>query len=486
MKNKKITFWELVMLNISALYGIRWIARSTSDAYLGLGAIPMWVILMFLFFVPQALMCAEMAASYPHDGGLAYWVKVAFGTKYGFLVSWMHWTALIFWFASFLTFFSVNATYMVGRPELANNKLLVLVMSIVIIWILSIASMKGMEFGKYFTSVGSLGSTVPTVCLIVLSFVAIVFLKKAPSASVFTVATLTPKLNMNSLVAISSIMFAYTGAQLAANFISEMENPQKNYPRAICTAAAIIGVLYAIGSIAMTMLLPTSEIQSSTGTLDALLRACELLGIPTLFVQVIALGIALSVLGALVLYIAQPTKMLFGFVEPGVFSERITKVNEHGIPTKAIVFQATLISVLLIGVSYLPGVEAIYNMLVTMTALTTLFPYVFLFLAYGKIKREKEDLDGLYVMTKNKKLASTVTYAVTALCVFAIICSALPIMGSTQENIIYEAELIGGSILIIVSGLLIWKKSGLENKVIPVRDVKQTVPESEPETSGEK
>ena len=264
---------------------------------------------------------------------------------------------------------------------------------------------------------------------------------------------------MNSLVAIASIMFAYTGAQLAANFISEMENPQKNYPRAICTAAAIIGVLYAIGSIAMTMLLPTSEIQSSTGTLDALLRACELLGIPTLFVQVIALGIALSVLGALVLYIAQPTKMLFGFVEPGVFSERITKVNEHGIPTKAIVFQAILISVLLIGVSYLPGVEAIYNMLVTMTALTTLFPYVFLFLAYGKIKREKEDLDGLYVMTKNKKLASTVTYAVTALCVFAIICSALPIMGSTQENIIYEAELIGGSILIIVSGLLIWKKS---------------------------
>ena len=95
-------------------------------------------------------------------------------------------------------------------------------------------------------------------------------------------------------------------------------------------------------------------------------------------------------------------------------------------------------------------------------------------------------MDGLYVMTKNKKLASTVTYAVTALCVFAIICSALPIMGSTQENIIYEAELIGGSILIIVSGLLIWKKSGLENKVIPVRDVKQTVPESEPETSGEK
>ena len=479
MGNKKITFWELVMLNISALFGIRWIARSTSDTYLGLGAIPMWVLMMFLFFVPQAFMCAEMAASYPHDGGLAYWVKVAFGTKYGFLVSWMHWTALIFWFASFLTFFSVNATYMVGRPDLANNKLLVLIMSIAIIWILSIASMKGMEFGKYLTSAGSLGSTVPTVCLIVMSFLAVVILKKAPSASVYSVATMTPKLTMSSLVEISSIMFSYTGAQLAANFISEMENPQKNYPKAIITAAAIIGVLYVIGSTALTMLLPTSKIQSSTGVLDALTRACELLGVPMVFVQVVAFGIALSVLGALVLYIAQPTKMLFGFVEPGVFSERITKVNEHGIPTKAIIFQATLISVLLIGVSYLPGVEAIYNMLVTMTALTTLFPYVFLFLAYGKIKREKEDLDGLYVMTKNKKLAAVVTYSVFALCVFAIICAALPIMGNTHDNIIYEAEMIGGSVLIVASGLLIWKRSGLKNKVIPVKDVTQSVPESE-------
>ena len=98
-------------MNVSALYGIRWIAKSTSDSFgLGLGAIPMWIIFMLIFFVPQALMCAELATAYPTDGGLNDWVKIAFGTKYGFLVSWMHWTALIFWYASFLTFFSINFT----------------------------------------------------------------------------------------------------------------------------------------------------------------------------------------------------------------------------------------------------------------------------------------------------------------------------------------------------------------------------------------
>ena len=87
MKEKSITFWELVLMNVSALYGIRWIAKSTSDSFgLGLGAIPMWIIFMLIFFVPQALMCAELATAYPTDGGLNDWVKIAFGTNMDFSI----------------------------------------------------------------------------------------------------------------------------------------------------------------------------------------------------------------------------------------------------------------------------------------------------------------------------------------------------------------------------------------------------------------
>lgn len=52
---------------------------------------------------------------------------------------------------------------MIGKPELADNKILVLIMSLVVFWALSFASMRGMKFGKYFTSVGALGSVVLTV-----------------------------------------------------------------------------------------------------------------------------------------------------------------------------------------------------------------------------------------------------------------------------------------------------------------------------------
>ena len=425
MKEKSITFWELVLMNVSALYGIRWIAKSTSDSFgLGLGAIPMWIIFMLIFFVPQALMCAELATAYPTDGGLNDWVKIAFGTKYGFLVSWMHWTALIFWYASFLTFFSINFTYMIGKPELADNKILVLIMSLVVFWALSFASMRGMKFGKYFTSVGALGSVVPTVCLIGMAILAVVVFKKAPSASEYTIATLTPKLNMNSLVAISGITFAYTGAEFTANFASEMKNPQKDYPRAIMIAAGTICVLYVIGSVCMTMLMPTSEIFAYTGTLDALVIACNLLEVPQFFVQIVAFGITLSIFGAVVLYLA--------------------------------------------GVAVFPAVETIYNVLITMTALTSLFPYVLLFAAYIKIKRKKVDKPGLYQMTKNKKWGCFLGYMELVICVIAIVCSALPVMTTFKENVVYEVEMIGGGLLVIVSGLWLWKRSGLKNKTFEI------------------
>lgn len=466
---KKIKFWELVLMNVSAIYGIRWIARSTADSFgLGLAGIPSWVIFMFLCFVPQALMCAELAAAYTSDGSLGEWVKIAFGTKYGFLISWLNWTAKLFWFASFLTFMSINLSYMVGNPSLADSKIFVLILSLTVIWVLSIFSMKGMTFGKLFTNAGSLGSTIPTIFLIGMAFLAIVVLKKAPSASVYTIASMTPKPNGNSLVAISGIIFAYTGAEISATYVTEMENPKKNFPKAIITAAILICILYVCGSVAITSLLPTSEILASTGILDSLARACELLGIPYIFVQLVAAGITLSVIGALILYIGFPIKILFGNAQKGVFPEKFTENNEHGIPEKAIILQAVIISVLLAAVALLPGVDVIYNVLVTMTALTSLFPYVLLYLAYIKIKKQKKDDENLYQMTKSKSLCVAIGWFELIVCILSIAASAFPVMETFHDNVVYEVEMIGGGLLVLLSGLYIWKRSGLKNKVTPI------------------
>ena len=54
-----------------------------------------WNIIFFLsaaaacFFIPSALVSAELASTYPQRGGVFIWVKEAFGPKLGFLAIFM-------------------------------------------------------------------------------------------------------------------------------------------------------------------------------------------------------------------------------------------------------------------------------------------------------------------------------------------------------------------------------------------------------------
>ena len=437
MASKKIGLWDLVFMNISALFGIRWIAKSTASSFgLGLGAIPSWVVFAFIFFVPCALICAELASTYPRDGGLFEWVKEAYGEKFGFMVSWLNWTSKIFWYTSFLTFLTINVSFAINMPELAENKTFVLILSIVGFWALSLASTRGMSFGKIFTNLGALGSTVPAILLILMAFGAALFVGR-PSASVYTVETMTPVMNWDSLSAISSIMFAFAGSELTANFVAG---------------------IYMLGSIAITMILPSDQITASQGILVSLATISAYFGMGTWFIQVVALGITFSMLGAIILYIASPIKMLFGSVKTGIFPESLTRTNSHNIPERAVYLQAVLVTVIILALQFIPSVDAIYNVLVTMTALTALFPYVLLFMSYIRLRKTRPNEDRPFEVSNNNGTAVTVASVVLGVTILGIICSAAPVMPTFEDNLIYEAEMIFGAVVVIGVGLGLWNR----------------------------
>ncbi len=466
MNSKKIGLWDLVFMDVSALFGIRWIAKSTASSFgLGLGAIPSWVLFSFIFFVPCALICAELASTYPRDGGLFEWVKEAYGEKFGFLVSWLNWTSKIFWYTSFLTFLTINVSFAINMPGLSENKTFVLIMSLAVFWILSFISTKGMTFGKIFTNLGALGSTVPAVLLILMAFGAAIFFDR-PSASVYTVETMTPVLNWDSLGAISSVMFAFAGSELTANFVTEMENPKRDFPRAIFIAAAVVAGIYMLGSVAITMIMPTDQITASQGILVSLATISAWFGIGSWFIQLVALGITFSMVGAIILYIASPVKMLFGSVKNGIFPESMTRTNSRNIPERAVYLQAILVTVIILAFQFIPSVDAIYNVLVTMTALTALFPYVLLFMSYIKLRKTRPDEERPYEISKNTGTAVSVATLVLIVTVIGIICSAAPVMPTWEDNLIYEAEMIFGAVVIIGAGLGLWsrfvKKTGFK------------------------
>ena len=71
------------------------------------------------FFIPLALVAAELATGWPRAGGLYVWVKQAFGDRSGFLAVWFEWIENIVWFPTVLSFVAATLAYVID-PSLAK------------------------------------------------------------------------------------------------------------------------------------------------------------------------------------------------------------------------------------------------------------------------------------------------------------------------------------------------------------------------------
>ncbi|RKD23608.1 Amino acid transporter [Caminicella sporogenes DSM 14501] len=455
---KTIGFWDLVFMNIAALFGVRWMAVA---AGYGAGSVFMWLLAAFLFFVPSALVASELAATYPRQGGMFIWVKEAYGEKWGYMVSWLNWTAKIFWYPGYLTFITVSSAYVIGKPELAENKLFVIPMVLGVFWFITIVNLKGLSLGKWFSNIGGLlGSIVPSVLLIGLGF-ASVFIYKNPIATSYTLSNLIPDFRDSSNISmLSSLMFAMAGVETTAAFAGEVKDAQKVFPRAIFTSAALVAGLYIIGTMSITFMMTPDKIGAASGLMEAFRLIAEKLGIGGWFIKFIAVLVVVSGFGGLSVYLMSPTTMLFESVKQGVFPEFLTKENKYGVPQNALIVQAIGVSIIMLLMVLLPSVNAIYSILVTMTALTSLIPYVLLYVSFLSLRKNRPNEERPFKVSKNPSVAKTVAIVGLLCCLLGMALAFIPSdeYSTITQKLIYEIEIIGGGFFVSWLGILIWNR----------------------------
>src|SRR6266478_8399673 len=84
---RELRLWHLVLFNLSAVAGVRWIAAA---AHAGPGSLTLWLLAAVFFFIPSALVIAGLAEKFPEEGGMYIWGKRAFGDWHGFLCAWFY------------------------------------------------------------------------------------------------------------------------------------------------------------------------------------------------------------------------------------------------------------------------------------------------------------------------------------------------------------------------------------------------------------
>src|SRR5207237_8416813 len=67
------------------------------------------MIFAVVFFIPQALLFAELGAAFPQEGGPYYWTRLAFGHLAGAVNNFLYWITNPVWIGGSLTFSCVGA-----------------------------------------------------------------------------------------------------------------------------------------------------------------------------------------------------------------------------------------------------------------------------------------------------------------------------------------------------------------------------------------
>ena len=96
---KAMGFWDVLLFNIAAVLGPRWIAAAGHN---GTSSISLWVLAALFFFVPGALVINELSSRFPEEGGIYAWARDAFGPFHGFIAGWSYWIYTIFYFPGLL------------------------------------------------------------------------------------------------------------------------------------------------------------------------------------------------------------------------------------------------------------------------------------------------------------------------------------------------------------------------------------------------
>ena len=96
---KKMTLTGLILMIFTSVFGF---ANSPSAFYLmGYNATPFYIVSALFFFIPFALMMAEMGSAYrKEEGGIYSWMNNSVGPRYAFIGTFMWFSSYVVWMVS--------------------------------------------------------------------------------------------------------------------------------------------------------------------------------------------------------------------------------------------------------------------------------------------------------------------------------------------------------------------------------------------------
>ena len=441
---------DLVLFYVVTGISLRWIATAAAA---GPSSIAIWIGAWLCFYTPLALSVLELSSRYPSEGGLYVWSKRAFGDFSGFMTAWTYWTSNLPYFPAVLYFAASNILFMrqTAWAHLSNNSTFYIVFSLLTLSAATLMNIVGLDVGKWLNNVGALAMWIPVAIVIGMGLIA---WHRYGSATSFTARSMLPGTHLNDIIFWSVLTFAFGGCETASFMGEEIKNPRRSIPMALLFAGVTVTLCYVLGTAAILLALPSSEVSNLQGLVQAIAKTSSRVGFPGIL-PVAAFLIALSNIGAAGAYLAAVARLPFV-----VGLDRFLPPAFGALHPRWKTPWVALLTQFVLGVIFIflgqagTSVKGAYDVLVSMGVIVYFIPYLYLFAAMIKLQREPTGPEVIRV--PGGKLGATLIAALGFVTTTLTIAVSLIPQPDEPNKPLAFLKIVGGTGALVLVGVAIY------------------------------
>ena len=457
-KSVKLGVFTLAIMNVTAVVSLRGLP---AEAEYGVSSAFYYLFAALVFLIPTALVAAELAAMFQDkQGGVFRWVGEAFGKKAGFLAIWLQWIESTIWYPTVLTFGAVAIAFIgmnhSGDMLLASNRFYTLAVVLFIYWLATFISLKGLDWvGKVAKIGGLVGTIIPAGLLVVL---AIVYLLMGGKSQMDFSGSFLPDLsNFDNLVLAASIFLFYAGMEMGGIHVKDINNPSKNYPKAVFMGSAITVLIFILGTFALGVIIPQKDINLTQSLLVGFDNYFAFIKASWLS-PVIAVALAFGVLAGVLTWVAGPSKGIFAVGRAGYLPPFFQKTNKIGVQKNILYIQGGAVTLLSLLFVVMPSVQSFYQIMSQLTVVLYLIMYMLMFSAAVYLRYNMKKADRPFrIGGKGNGLMWFIGGLGFCGSLLAFILSFIPPSQiSVGSNAVWFSVLIIGAIIVVVAPFIIY------------------------------
>ncbi len=454
----KLSVMTLAIMNVTAVVSLRGLA---AEAEYGLSSAFYYLFAAVVFLIPTAMVAAELAAMFAtKQGGVFRWVGEAFGPRAGFVAIFLQWIQSTIWYPTVLTFGAVSIAF-IGMNQtqdmaLASNKMFTLAVVLAIYWVATFVALKGLSWvGKISKWGGMIGTIIPAALLILLG---ILYIATGGKHQMDLSTGFFPDLkHFDNLVLASSIFLFYAGMEMMGIHVMDVENPTRNYPKAIIIGALMTVSIFVLGTFALGLVIPTNEINLTQSLLIGFDRYFDYLHL-SWAKPVIAVCLMLGVLAGVLTWVAGPSRGIFDVGKAGYLPPFFQRTNKAGVQRNILLVQGCIVTCLAMLFVVMPSVQSFYQILSQLTVLLYLIMYMLMFSAAIVLRYKLKDTPRPFRLGKGNGLMWFLASLGFCGAMLAFVLSFVPPSQiATGSKTVWYAVLIIGCIVVVATPFVIYQ-----------------------------